>query len=291
MNRYEVFSKVIDCKSFTKAAEELNFTQSAVSQMVHTLEKELSATLILRSKGGVELTPDGKEYLPYIRSICNAHRELQVKNDEMRGLQGGMIQIGTFTSVSRNWLPELMYRFKEKYPEVQFNLRQGEYTTIGQWIKDGTVDFGFVNPLAVSGFQMIPLWRDEMKAVLPQNHPLSKQKNVSLEELSKEAYILLDEGTLSVPLEAFGEKGIEPNIEYKVFDDYTIMAMVEQGLGVSILYNLVLQGTSQKITVKTIDTPVERTIALAYKNKETLPIASRYFMDFIIKELGGKSCH
>lgn len=284
MNRYEVFIKVIDCKSFTKAAEELNFTQSAVSQMVHTLEKELSTTLVLRSRGGIELTPDGREYLPYIRSICNAHRELQVKNDEMRGLQGGMIQIGTFTSVSRNWLPERMYRFKEKYPDVQFNLRQGEYTTIGQWIKDGTVDFGFVNPLAVSGFKMIPLWRDEMKAVLPKNHPLSKKKKVSLEELSKEAYILLDEGALSVPLEAFQEKGIVPNIEYKVFDDYTIMAMVEQGLGVSILYNLVLQGTSQKIAVKTIDTPVERTIALAYKNKETLPIASRYFMDFIIEE-------
>jgi len=284
MNRYEVFIKVIDCKSFTKAAEELNFTQSAVSQMVHTLEKELSTTLVLRSRGGIELTPDGREYLPYIRSICNAHRELQVKNDEMRGLQGGMIQIGTFTSVSRNWLPERMYRFKKKYPDVQFNLRQGEYTTIGQWIKDGTVDFGFVNPLAVSGFKMVPLWRDEMKAVLPKNHPLSKKKKVSLEELSKEAYILLDEGALSVPLEAFQEKGIVPNIEYKVFDDYTIMAMVEQGLGVSILYNLVLQGTSQKITVKTIDTPVERTIALAYKNKETLSIASRYFMDFIIEE-------
>lgn len=119
--------------------------------MVHTLEEELSTVLLLRSKNGITLTPDGEAYYPYICSINNAHRELEEKYLEMQGLSGGKIRIGSFTSVSRNWLPGLMKSFKEKYPYVRFELFQGEYTNIGQWIKEGKVDFGFVVPDAVSG--------------------------------------------------------------------------------------------------------------------------------------------
>lgn len=284
MNRYEVFVKAMESGSFTRAAEELNYTQSAVSQMIHTLEEELSTTLILRSKGGIELTADGQEYLPYIRSICNAHRELREKYREMQGLQGGIIRIGTFTSVSCNWLPAMMKDFKEVFPSVQFVLQQGEYTNIGKWIKDGSVDFGFINPDAVKGVFSINLQKDEMVAVLPPNHPLIEKEVVSLEELSKEPYILLDEGELSVPLNAFKKKGLKPNIQYKVYDDYSIMSMVEKGLGVSILYSLVLQNHKQNYVIRPLDTSVERTIALAYKNKKTLPVASRYFMNFILEK-------
>ena len=89
LNRYHVFVKVIECGNFTRAAEELNYTQSAVSQMIHTLEEELSTVLVLRSKNGVTLTADGKEYFPYIRSISNALRELEEKHREMQGLNSG----------------------------------------------------------------------------------------------------------------------------------------------------------------------------------------------------------
>ncbi|MFR0987324.1 MAG: LysR family transcriptional regulator, partial [Frisingicoccus sp.] len=97
MNRYEVFIKVVECGSFTKAAEVLDYTQSAVSQMVHTLEEELSTVLLLRSKNGITLTADGEAYYPYICSINNAHRELEEKYREMQGLGGGKIRIGSFT--------------------------------------------------------------------------------------------------------------------------------------------------------------------------------------------------
>lgn len=284
MNRYEVFIKVLEAGSFTKAAEELNYTQSAVSQMIHTLEEELKTTLILRAKNGIELTPDGEEYLPYIRSISSAYRELAVKHREMQGLQGGIVRIGTFTSVSRNWLPEMMQQFKEKYPDVQFVLQQGEYTNIGQWIKDGSVDFGFINPDAVKGLKIVPLKTDEMLAVLPAKHPLATREKVTLQELAEEPYILLDEGEMSVPLNAFAKAGLEPNIQYKVYDDYTIMSMVEKGLGVSVLYSLLLQNFAAGYVTRPIEAKVERTIALAYKDKKTLPVAARYFMDFILEQ-------
>ncbi|WP_223593940.1 LysR family transcriptional regulator [Neobacillus bataviensis] len=283
MNSYYAFIKAIETGSFTKAAEELGYTQSAISQMVHSLEEELSTTLILRSRTGITLTPDGEEFLPFIKNICNSHRELQEKLKEMEGLHSGLIRIGTFSSVSCHWLPGLMKDFKKQYPAVQFELHQGDYTDIFHWIKDGSVDFGFVNPKAVSNLTTIPLQEDEMLAVLPTQHPLAAHPKVSLKELTKDPYILLDEGEFSEPLTIFNQHNFQPNIQYRVYDDYSIMSMIEQGLGISILPKLVLSRCPYQIVTKPISPAVVRTISLAYKDKRVLPIASRYFIDFIIE--------
>ncbi|MCS0824715.1 LysR family transcriptional regulator [Cytobacillus firmus] len=286
MNSYYAFVKAIETGSFTRAAEELGYTQSAISQMVQSLEEELSTTLIIRSRKGITLTSDGEEFLPFIRNICNSHRELLEKQKEMEGLGSGLIRIGTFSSVSCNWLPGLMKDFKEQYPSVHFELHQGEYTSISSWIKEGTVDFGFVNPEAVSELITIPLQEDEMLAVLPQEHPLSAQKIVSLKDLTKEPYILLDEGVLSEPMTVFKQNKFEPNIQFRVYDDFAIMSMIEQGLGVSILPKLVLSRCPYNVEMKSISPSIARTISLAYKDKKVLPIASRYFIDFIIERYG-----
>lgn len=286
MNPYYAFIKAIETGSFTKAAEELGYTQSAISQMVQSLEEELSTTLILRSRTGITLTPDGEEFLPYIKNICNSHRELLEKQNEMKGLQRGLIRIGTFSSVACHWLPGLMKDFKEQYPSVQFQLHQGEYTVISNWVKDGTVDFGFVNPEAVSKLTTIPLQEDEMLAVIPPNHPLAVQNRVSLKDLTNEPYILLDEGEISEPLTIFKQNNFEPNIQFRVHDDYAIMSMIEQGLGISILPELVLSRCPYNIVTKSISPSVVRTISLVYKDKRVLPIASRYFIDFIIERYG-----
>jgi len=283
LTNYHSFIKIIESGSFTIAAEELGYTQSAISQMLHSLETELSTTLMIRSRKGIILTPDGEEYLPYIKNIYHAHLELLEKQKEMQGLQSGIIRIGTFSSVSCNWLPGLIKDFKEKYPSVHFELKQGEYTNISTWIKEGSVDFGFVNPDAVTDLIVIPLRQDEMLAVLPPDHPLAISEKVSLAELATEPFILLNEGNLSEPMEFFKKNNLTPNVQYQVLDDYTIMAMVEKGLGISILPELVLSRHPQNIITKQILPTVERTIALAYKDKNILPIAGRFFIDFILE--------
>ncbi|WP_260287113.1 LysR family transcriptional regulator [Peribacillus aracenensis] len=282
MNSYYAFIKTIKTGSFTKAAEELGYTQSAISQMVHSLEEELSTTLILRSRKGITLTPDGEEFLPFIRKICNSHRELTEKHKEMEGLQSGLIRIGTFSSVTCHWIPGMIKDFKELYPTVHFELHQGNYTEISNWIKEGSVDFGFVNS-NVSDLTTIPLQKDEMLAVMPMNHPLASSTKVSLKELLKDPYILLDEGVINEPLIGFKQYNFEPDTQYRVFDPYAIMSMIEQELGISILPKLLLNKCPYNIVTKTISPSIIRTITLAYKDKRILPIASRYFIDFIIE--------
>lgn len=284
MTRYDVFCKVVETGSFTLTAEKLGYSQSAVSQMIRALEQELGTTLFSRGKTGVTLTANGRQYLPYVRAICGAESALAKKRQEMLGLENSDIRIGTFTSVSRNLLPRLMQRFKARYPGVHFTLQQGDYTGIAQWIQEGSVDFGFVNPKAVEGLDIRPLYRDRMVAVLPPGHPLADHKQVSLWELAREPFILLDEGDYSVPLTAFAALHLHPAIEYKVVDDYSILAMVRQGLGVSALYRMVLPEYQQDVVTLPIAEELERTVAVAWRDWETLPLAARSFMNFIRDE-------
>lgn len=100
MNRYLAVLTTLDAGSFSRAAEELGYTQSAVSQMVRSLEEELHTTLFIRSRHGVSLTANGEELLPHIRNICNAHRMLWDRQKEILGLQEGTIRIGSIASVS-----------------------------------------------------------------------------------------------------------------------------------------------------------------------------------------------
>lgn len=284
-SKYGIFCEVIEKGSFTKAARQMGYTQSAVSQTIKSLERELGTVLIERRKDGIALSADGRAFFPYFQDIYNGEKALEQKRREMEGLENSTIRIGTFTSVSRNLLPQLMKRFKERYPGVDFFLKQGEYTSIARWVQDGSVDFGFVNVEAVEGVELEPLYEDAMVAVLPKGHLLAAQTQVTLGQMADEPFILLDEGDYSLPMKAFGAKNLSPQVAYKVYDDYSILAMIRQSLGVSILYDMVLRGFEDQVAVRPIEERPTRTIALAWRNWDTMSLAARRFTQFVCDEL------
>jgi DNA-binding transcriptional LysR family regulator len=123
------------------------------------------------------------------------------------------------------------------------------------------VDFGFINPAAAAHLRTVPLQNDEMLVVLPRDHPLEALEEIPLDALAGEPYILLDEGQLSEPLEHFRQRDLYPNVQFQVVDDYTILSMVEQGLGITILPQLVLGKTNHRIVTRPISPSAERTWA------------------------------
>lgn len=278
MNRYLALQKIVELGSFSKAAQALGYTQSAMSQMIASLEEELSIRLLNRFRTGVKLTREGEELYPYIERTIYQYLAAQEKAKEIRGLETGVIRMGTLASISAHWLPGLLKEFQEKYPGVEFVIHQGDYTSIQEWIKTGAVDFGFVNPKAVTGLETTVLKEGAMLAVLPLDHPLAGKETVPLAELSAEPFILLEEGHYYEPLEAFRAVGVMPDMKYTIHDDYAIMTMVEAGLGVSILAELVLHRTNYRIALRPTQPPVSRTIAVGYKDKSSLPMACRRFL-------------
>lgn len=285
MNRYAALQKVVELGSFTKAAKALGYTQSAVSQMISSLEDELSIQLLYRSRVGIRLTLEGEELYPFIQRTVLQYQAMQEKANEIKGLETGVIRIGTISSISCHWLPPLIMEFGRFYPQVQFILHQGDYTSIPEWVRTGEADFGFVNPDAVQGMDTQFIKEGELRAVLPEGHPLSEKPYITLKELSAEPFLLLEEGALSEPLEAFRQAGLEPNIRLCVHDDYSILSMIETGLGVSILPELVLQRTNYHVVIKPLRPAVKRKIGLVMKEKHSLPIAAKYFIDFLFSHV------
>ncbi|GCF94808.1 LysR family transcriptional regulator [Enterococcus florum] len=284
LSKYGIFCRVVELGSFTQVAREIGYSQSAVSQIVKSLESELAVTLVNRRKEGLTLTKDGEQFFPYLQAIQIAEEELKQKQKEVHGLEKSTIRIGTFTSISQNFLPPLMKSFKERYPKVNFELLQGEYTSITNWIETNVVDFGFTynQNLRMEGKD---LYTDKMLAILPKEHPLTEQKVVSLADLAKEPLILLDEGEFSVALKAFEQAQLQPKVEYKIYDDYSILAMVQQNLGVSLMYSLVLSGHEDQVEIRPIKENPERTVTLAWRNWQTMSLASRRFAEFIIDHI------
>ena len=163
-----------------------------------------------------------------------------------------------------------------------FLRHQGDYSSICEWVQTGAVDFGFANPAAVKGLETQFVKSDPFVAVLPKNHKLAGKNSVSLQELAAEPYLLLEEGSYSEPLEAFRNANISPNIRLRMHDDYSILSMVEQGLGYSLLTELVLQKTSYNVAVLPTKDPILRTMAIITKDKRSLSFAAKTFMQYIL---------
>ena len=285
MNRYIALQKIISLGSFSKAAEEMGYSQSAASQMISSLEKELGVRLIHRSRYGVALTLEGEKLYPKIEQLIAAYQSVLEESNEIKGMETGTVRIGTVSSVSAHWLPEVLKAFQRQYPKVEFVIHQGDYNSIQEWIRNGMVDFGFINPAASKGIPFEELKTGKMVAILPIDHPLAKMDIVPLEKLAEEAFILLEEGNYSEPLEAFGKARLKPDIKFTIHDDYSIMAMVEADLGVSILAELVLQRTAYRLAIRPTEPPVYRTLAIGYKDKKLLPVAARRFIDCLKKQI------
>lgn len=282
MNRYIALQKILESGSFTKAAEALGYTQSSISQMIASLENELSIKLLTRSRTGVKLTIEGARLYPFIERSILQYQAMLEKANEIKGLETGIIRVGTISSITCHWMPQLITGFKKLYPNVQFLFHQGDYSSIKEWIKTGAVDFGFITPPAVTDLKTVTIKKGEMLAVLPKDHPLAARSSICLNEIASEPFILLEEGHYSEPLAAFQAAGMTPDIKYTIHDDYAIMTMVEAGLGVSILAKLVLRRTNYNIVCLPINPPIYRTLAIGYKEKDSLPIASKYFIEYLL---------
>lgn len=281
ISKYMAFVTTVEYGSFTKAAEILNYSQSAISRMINDLEKEWKISVLERSKAGVKLTSDGMKLLPYAKSLCEEYKKLQMQVDELNGLQSGIIRIGTFSSVATHWLPNIIKEFQKNYPNIDYELLLGDYTEIENWILEGRVDCGFLRLPTHKDLETIFLAKDKLLAILPENHYLANKEKVSLSDLCNEPFLMLDKGNNSDVTKVFEQNGIPPKIHFTTWDDYAIMSMVESGLGISILPELILKRIPYKLVFKELDIPAHRNIGLAFRSKKTMSLAVEKFLEYL----------
>ena len=280
--KYEILLKVAECGSFTRAAQQLNFTQSGISHAVSSLETELGTTLVVRSHGGVSLTADGRALLPYFREMCALQHQLEQKAADLRGLDTGLVRVATFTSVSEKWMPYILKSFQDMYPKIEFELLPSNFNSeITEWVAHGQADCGFVSLPVESHLDSWLLQRDQWKVIVPCNHPLAWRDPFPPEALEKYPVILLDEGDDYEIQEVFDTLNIRPNIQYTVQQDQTILAMVSSGLGISIIEELMLQRCVYPLVSCRLPRPFYRNIGICVKDKNALSLSTQRFIDHV----------
>ncbi|MCM1272196.1 MAG: LysR family transcriptional regulator [Clostridium sp.] len=281
IQKYMAFVKTVEYGSLTKAAEILHYSQSGISRMINDLEKEWKVILLERGKTGVKLTSDGLRLLPYAKNVCVEYEKLQIQVDELNGLQSGLIRIGTFSSVATHWLPNMIKAFQKDYPNIDYELLLGDYTEIEEWISNGRVDCGFLRLPSHNDFETIFLEQDKLLAILPENHPMANYEKIPVASLCDEPFILLEKGARAEISEIFERCNLVPDIHFTTWDDYAIMSMVESGLGISILPQLILKRVPYHIISKELDIPAYRNIGLALRSKKTASLAMKRFLDYL----------
>ncbi|TVP83296.1 MAG: LysR family transcriptional regulator [Alkalicoccus sp.] len=267
-SQLEVFLRTVELGSLTKAAEKLNYTQSGISHTIKTLEKQYETALLIRNRSGVRLTSAGQELLPYMEAAFTSHRLLTEKVQEMNRMESGLIRVGTFTSVSSQWLPGIIQKFKADYPKVHFELLHGNNEEIEHGITTGRLDCGFIKLPAAENLQTAFLRRDPMVVVLPENHPFAGQADFPVEALDQFPYIEIDEGIENEITRVFTDHHIRPDVHYTQKDDYAVIAMVEKALGITLLPELVLKDTNRNVVCRELTVPSYRDIGIA-SPKET----------------------
>ncbi len=279
--RYRAFVRAADLGSFTKAAHELRFSQSAMSRMISALEAEWGVSLLERSRAGVCLTAEGAALLPAARALVAAQDEFALQVDGLKGLATGHVRIGTFSSVATHWLPKVIGRFRADYPRIGYELVLGDYAEIEDWVMSGRVDCGFTCLPAARGLAAAHLADDELLAVLPPEHRLATLDAVPAEELVHERFLLLEKDGNTVVDEAFSHCGGVPSATCVTWDDYSIMAMVESGLGVSVLPSLVLRRIPYNVALRPLARPVFRRICLVTRKAAAQPTAVGKFLEYL----------
>lgn len=280
--KYMAFVKTVETGSFTKAAESLHYAQSSVSKMIADLEKEWNLVLLERDRNGVHLTTSGEQVLPFARMLIDDYRRLESRVNEINGIETGMIRIGTFSSVAIHWLPNIFAEFQRDFPGIEYEMLMGDYEEVERWIEEGRVDCGFLRLPTRPAFDTISLKKDEYLVVLPKGHPLCEQKEIDIHQLEDQPFLLLEHGGKTEVSDLLEKSQVHPQIRFTTWEDYAIMAMVEKGLGIGILPELILKKIPYEIEVRRLAEPYYREIGIAVKDQSRMSPATEKFMEYLV---------
>ena len=255
----------IDRGSLTAAAAELGYTQSGLTHMMNALEDELGLNLLVRSKNGVHLSPAGQELLPQMRALAAAASALEERAERLRQRNFSTLRLGAYTSVARQWLPAVLAEFRHTCPDTEVAMDVGGIMEIYDSIKNDKMDCAIVSvqESLCQGLSWVPLRDDALVAVLPGNYPLESPAFPVRDFTDKEFLMPSACFDLDInPVFSMGGEKVSPRVRYTNLDDAAIVSMVEHGLGVSILSELVMQDMNNSVRVAPLSPPAWRALGI-----------------------------
>lgn len=289
IRKYEAFVRAVELGSLSKAAEELGYTQSGISHMMQSLEEEVGLPLMVRTSSGIQPNSEGAMLLPVIRQLLSDSEVLEQYIAKIKGADTGRIRIAAYPSVATYWLPEIIRDFQKDYPHVEIQITEMGSGTIEEIMENRQAELCIYAGGEGKGFEWVPLCRDRMLALVPPDHPLAAREAVRLEDLAAEEFIMPMpdyDGEVRFILDKLDHW---PHILFSTCSDYAIINMVTEGLGVSVLSELLLRNYSHHAVALPMDPPQERMLGMGVSQVKTASPVTRNFMEYVRRYVDRRS--
>jgi len=281
IKKYEAFVRAVERGSLSKAAEELGYTQSGISHMMQSLEEEVGFPLMVRTSSGIVPNAEGELLLPIIRQLLNTNESLEQYIAKIKGADTGRLRIASFSSVATYWMPSILREFQKDYPHVEIQIVEGGTDSIDAMMNNREAELCIYTGGEKLGLEWIPLCRDQLLILLPPRHPLTERAAVPLEMLMDEQFIMPLAGYDYEVHHILDRLDHYPHIRFSSCSDYAIISMVAEGLGISILPELLLRNYHGDAVVRTLTPAQYRIIGMGVPQLRTASPVTQNFMQYV----------
>lgn len=289
LNAYEVFVAIAERGSFAAAAHQLNLSPSAVSHALASFEQEIGFALFLRNRSGVRLTSGGEALLPLAREVIQCNDKLLQQASKLLGFESGRVRIGSFSSVSVAWLPKIIRSFADLYPKIEVTIEQGGYDDVAAWIMKNQVDLGFIILPVPPALDVTPLYADPLLCIAPVGFAPKSKAYITVNELA-DYNVVLQGGDYGKEIQqVLAKHSVSVRSSARAIDDAAIIAIVESGLGISVMPQLALLNYRTPVQTFPFYPPESRVIVLASLSQESLSPAAKAMYRHIVQSVAAWS--
>ena len=278
--KLEALLMAVDLGSFTKAAEVLGYTQSGLTHMMNSLEKEVGFTLLERGRSGVRLTEEGERIAPAVREFLQANARLDSVIEQVASSRTEIIRVSAYASIAMHWLPGIIQRFREECPDVDVDIRMADHVDVPyELLAQGKMDAILVSPQDEGQYEWVHLADDPMFAVLPRDFDTQGMTAVPLAAFEARDFIMPSQGFDKDIMRIFNRIGVKPHILPTWVDDPTVISMVSHGLGVSMMTELTVRGRTDGVKLLPVEPASSRELGLAVRSLDAASDGLRHFID------------
>ena len=278
--KLEALLMAVDLGSFTKAAEVLGYTQSGLTHMMNSLEKEVGFTLLERGRSGVRLTEEGERTAPSVREFLQANARLDSVIEQVASSRTEIIRVSAYASIAMHWLPGIIQRFREECPDVDVDIRMADHVDVPyELLAQGKMDAILVSPQDEGRYEWVHLADDPMFAVLPRDFDTQGMTAFPLAAFEARDFIMPSQGFDKDIMRIFNRIGVKPHILPTWVDDPTVISMVSHGLGVSMMTELTVRGRTDGVKLLPVEPASSRELGLAVRSLDAASDGLRHFID------------
>ena len=277
--KLEALLMAVDLGSFTKAAEVLGYTQSGLTHMMNSLEREIGFPLLDRGRHGVRLTEEGERIAPAIREFLQANANLDNMIAQVSTTRNETIRVAAYASIAMHWLPTIIQQFRTECPNVDVDIRMADNVEAPyELLSQGKMDIVFASRQELGAYDWVHLRDDPMFAVLPKDYDLGGRERFSLSEFEGREFIIPWQGFDKDIMRILNREGVRPDIRPTAVDDATVVSMVEHGLGISMMTDLTLRGRTERVKVVPVVPFASRELGLAVRSVSDAAPSLRRFI-------------